>query len=305
LVSSQYLLDAVRAVVLAGGFAVAAVSDLRTREVPERLWQVLGVVAFLLGAIVLAPGGTLPMLLWLLVGVWTVQHFFPWDDALGPRLAAQAIRLELATYAAVLAVVAGAVVRWGIGPSAVPIPVVAVVVSVVIARLLFETPLHFGGADAMAVMAASLLVPVVAAPLLYAPALAGAVASWMPFAVTMLTNAALFAVLVPVFVAVRNASRGEFTLRRGFLSYTLPVEELPRRFVWVQDAPLDVDTMVDDADTSEEDTRRRTELARELEQRGVRQVWVTPQIPFLAFLAAGAIAGLLAGNLLLDLLLAL
>jgi prepilin signal peptidase PulO-like enzyme (type II secretory pathway) len=56
------------------------------------------------------------------------------------------------------------------------------------------------------------------------------------------------------------------------------------------------------AETSEDDRRERVKAAQELEASGVTRVWVTPQIPFLVLMAAGAVVALLAGNLVLDLL---
>ena len=295
------VLDAVGALVLAGGFAYAAVEDLRFREVSDHLWQLLGSVALVLGALEVAPGGFLPVVLWVVVAAFALEHLFPWDDALGEGHAGLVPAIELSVYAGVLALVLWSVARWGIGPSEVPIAVVAAVASIVLARGLFELGVLYGGADAKALIVAGVLVPVFAVPLLYAPALPGLLLSVLPFSVTLLTNAALLSLSVPIALALRNVRRGEFTFPRGFTGYTLPVEELPKRFVWVRDPALGEDTLVDDAETSEDDTRRRTEIARKLASEGVRRVWVTPQLPFLVLMTAGAFAGLLAGNLLVDL----
>ena len=116
-------------------------------------------------------------------------------------------------------------------------------------------------------------------------------------------NAALFSVGVPIGLAVRNAMHGEFHGLRGFTGYALPVDELPRRYVWVRD-PTFGDARREEAEieTSADDRRRRSEIARELSARGVRRVWVTPQLPFLVLMALGAVAALLAGNLVVDLI---
>lgn len=299
------LLDAARAVVLAGGLAVAAVQDLRTREAPDGLWQVLGILGMLLGVASVLPGGPLPVVLWLVAAGLALEHLFPWDDLLGERHAGKVPALELTAYVVAIGVVGYAAVRWGVGPSAVPVAVLAAVVTVVLARALFEFGVLYGGADAKALIVAGVLVPVFASPLLFAPALEAPLLAVLPFSLTLLTDAAVLSVAVPVALAVRNVARGEFTFSRGFTGYTIDVGELPRRFVWVRDASLGEDTLVEDAETSAEDTRRRVEIARKLEARGVRRVWVTPQLPFLVLLAAGAFAGMLVGNLLLDLFVAL
>ena len=299
------ILNAVRAVVLAGGFAYAARADLRSREVSDALWQILGAIAIVLGALAVAPGGALPLLLWIVVGAFALEHLLPWDDALGERHAAMVPAIELAIYAVVIALVSGSVYRWGIGPSAVPLEVIAAVVTVVLARVLFEAGVLYGGADAKALIVAGVLVPIFAVPLLWAPASTSAVLAFLPFSVALLTNAAVLSVAIPIAIAVRNVARGEFSFPRGFTGFTVSVEELPHRFVWVRDSALGEDTLAEDAETSADDTRRRTEIATRLRDRGVRRVWVTPQLPFLVLMAAGAFAALLAGNLLLDLFAAL
>jgi len=253
----------------------------------------------------LAPTGTLPFLLWIVVVALALEHLFPWDDALGDRHAGMVPVIELAAYLLAIAAVGYSAYRWGIGPSAVPIVVIAGGVTVVVARALFEMGILYGGADAKGLIVTGLLVPVFASPVLFAPAPSVAVLRVLPFSLTVLTDAALLSVVAPIAIALRNVVRGEFTFPRGFTSYTLDVRELPHRFVWVRDPTLGEDTLLNDADTSAEDAQRRAEIARALQERGVRRVWVTPQLPFLVLMAAGAFAGLLAGNLLLDLILAI
>ncbi len=294
-------LEATRTITLAGGLAYAAVSDLRSREVTDHLWQVLGVAGLVFGLVAFAPAGPVPFALWLLVAVFVVQHVFPWDDALRGPAARFAPWIEGVTYLAVLLLTGAAVVSYGIGASAVPVAILAVLASVLLARALFELGVLYGGADAKALMVTGLVVPLFAVPLLLAPPSTATLLSFLPFSITVLTNAAFFSIFVPLAIAVRNVRRGEFTLRRGFTGYTMAVADLPRRFVWVRDPLSGHDSLADDAETSEEDARRRTEIARALAAEGIRRVWVTPQIPFLVVMAAGGFAGLLAGNLLLDL----
>ncbi len=295
-------LEVGRFAVLAGGLGYAAAADLRTREVPDRLWQILGGAGVVFGAVPAAGGGLLPLLLWLVVGAFLLQHLFPWDDALGARGPRLAGPIEGCAYAAVLALVTAAAYRWGLGPTAVPVSVLAVLASVLLARALFELGVLYGGADAKALMVVGVLVPLLASPWLGTLPDTSAVLAVVPFSLTLLTNAALLSVAVPIAIVGRNVARGEFSLARGFTHYTVPVAELPRRFVWVRDPALGQDTLADDAETSAEDAQRRAEVARRLEGQGVRRVWVSPQLPFVVLMAAGALAGILVGNLLLDLI---
>ena len=288
--------------VLVVGFAYAAVADWREREVSDRLWQVRGVLGVALGALAIAPGGAWPLALWLVVGALVLEHLVAWDDALGERLDRYADLIEGIAYAVVTALVLAAVVELGIGPAAVPVGVVAVLATVLFARGLFELGILYGGADAKALMIAGVVLPIFATPLLTPGTSAILLLAVVPFSVNLLMDAALLSIAIPIGLAVRNVARGDFSFPRGFSGYRLPVRELPQKFVWLKD-PLGGDGAAErEAETSEEDRRERTRLAAELETRGIDRVWVTPQIPFLVVMAFGAVAALLAGNLLLDLL---
>jgi preflagellin peptidase FlaK len=296
------LLDVGVALLLAG-FAYAAAADLKDREVSDRLWQVLGVAGLVLGAFATAPGGALPLGLWLAVAALTLEHMFAWDERLGGRVDRYADGIELAAYVAVIALVVVAAVRVGIGPSGVPLTVIAVLATVVLARVLFEAGVLYGGADAKALMIAGLLVPLFPNPWLGAPSTPISVTAVLPFSVDLLMNAALVSVLIPLALAVRNAGRGEFRFPRGFTGYSLPVSELPRRFVWVRDPAAGASEEDEEqVETSEEDRQRRVRIAAELSARGISRVWVTPQLPFLVLMAVGALTALLAGNLVIDIL---
>ncbi len=290
--------------VLVLGFAYAAASDLKRREVTDRLWQFLGVVGFLLGAVAVAPGGAVPLVMWFAVAALTLEHMFSWDVRLGEKGAPYADLIELGAYLAVGLVVTWVAVRWGVSASAVPYAVVIVLVTVVFARVLFEVGVLYGGADAKALMIAGLLVPTFPSPLLLGSSGAAvAVPGLLPFALNLLMNAALLSVVVPIAVAVRNVRRGEFDLSRGFTGYSIPVRELPAHFVWVRDRAYPSAREEEaDIETSTEDRQHRIKIAGTLTAQGVTRVWVTPQLPFLVLMALGAVTALLAGNLVIDLI---
>ena len=280
---------------------VGAYFDWRFREVHDALWIVAGIGAALLGAVVEAPRGATALLLWGLVSVLVLEHVLPWDVPVERHAPALPGLIEAGAYI-VVGIVLGVVgVTGGIGPSGLPLEVLAVFLSVLIARALFEAGVLYGGADAKAIMVAGLALPVFLTPLVPLPSSATAILAVYPFSLTLLMDAALLAVAVPIGLALRNARRGTFEWGRGFTGYRLPVRELPDRFVWLRDPTFRVDPETEVA-TSEEDTALRRRQAAELLSRGVHEVWVTPQLPFIVFLWAGAVAGVLVGNLLFDLL---
>lgn len=288
---------------LVGGFAYAAVADARQREVTDVLWQALGVAGLVVGLAATAPGGLVPALAWLVVALFTVQHLFAWDTRFGDAVERYADIIELAVYVLVIAFVVVMAVHFGLGANGLPVTVVALLVTVLFARGLFEAGILFGGADAKALMIAGLLVPLFPNPLISQPATVAPVTDILPFAVNVLMNSALFSVVVPVIIAVRNLRAGEFRGLAGFIGYSIPVDDLPKKFVWVRDPTFGEAREEERAiETSEDDRRRREAITAELKSRGIRRIWVTPQIPFLVVMSLGVLGALLAGNVPFDLL---
>jgi hypothetical protein len=295
------ILLGVGAALLVGGLAFGAITDVRTREVPEGLWILLTLAGAVLGGIAVAPGGAVPLVFWIVAALFVFEHLVPWDDALPERVPAE--WLELGIYVGVLGVFALGLVLHGLGPDGVPAPAAAVVVTVLFARGLFEAGVLFGGADAKAVMVAGILVPFFPNPWWYVPPGILPITAVLPFAIDLLMDAALLSVAVPIALAAMNLRRGEFTGTDGFTTYTIPVADLPRRFVWVRDPRYPVDREAEgEIATSEGDRKWREGIAKELEHRGIARVRVGPQLPFIVLLLAGAIAALAFGNLVFDLL---
>jgi peptidase A24-like protein len=243
----------------------------------------------------------------LLVGLFVLEHLFDWDVLVERIWSSLPLVLEILAYIGVGLVLVVASFSYGIGTGGVAGPAVLVYVSVLFARALFELRLVYGGADAKALMVAALLAPTFATPLLAIPSNAALILSVYPFVVSVVVNAALLGVSVPIALALRNASRHEFEFPRGFLGFRMAVEDLPRRFVWLKDPtmpPVEQDSE-SEAQTTAEDVEIRTKQMHDLQQRGIRTVWVTPQIPFLLLLTAGVVTAILAGNLVFDLAAAL
>lgn len=298
-------LMAARVVVLLGGLAFAAYQDVRVREVDDLVWQGMGVVGWLLGAIVYW-GDALALVLWTVVGLWALEHLFPWDARLKGDAERYAGWIEAGMYVVAIGVVVAASFDFGVGGSGVPIAIIAVAASILLARGLFEVGVLYGGADAKALIVAGVILPLDAVPL-WSPPVAVALLGYYPFTLTVLIDAALFAVIVPIAILVRNLSTHEFSFPRGFTGYTIPVSELPDRFVWMKDPTFGTPDSSNEPEpqTTEEDRALRQRQAEELKKQGVQRVWVTPQLPFILWILAGAMAALLAGNLVFDLLAAL
>jgi archaeal preflagellin peptidase FlaK len=299
------LLFSARVILLLGGFGFASYQDWKVREVGDGLWQTMGLLGAALGFFGVG-GNPLAWILWLVVSLWALEHMFAWDAPLEKFSERLAGWIELGIYLGVGALVIGCALEFGVGGSGVPLAVLGVVGAILLARVLFEIGVLYGGADAKALMIAGLLLPLDPSPL-WSPPVAVAFLAYYPFALTVLIDAALFAAIVPIAIAARNISTHEFTFPRGFTGYRIPVADLANQYVWIKDPTFDNRATDDEPEpqTTEEDRALRQRQADELAKQGVQRVWVTPQLPFILWIFAGLIAALVAGNLVFDLLTAL
>ncbi|EQD49121.1 membrane protein [mine drainage metagenome] len=283
------------------GLGLAAGWDARSREVPDRLWQIVGLIGAAVGASLVAGSGLGPVLLWLLVAGFALQHLFPWDERWGGGSSRWPELFEVFLYVGTGVVLLAAGWAYGLGASGVPVAAIAVYAAVLLARGLFEVRVLYGGADAKALITVAVLLPLWSTPLLAQTTTLTALLQVTPFALTALINGAVLALAVPIWLAIRNARRGEFSFARGFLGTSIPTDELSLRFVWLHEPKLEGRAPPMELDTAAEDHQLRIEQGAELRARGIARVWVTPQIPLVLFFALGAGLALLLGNVLLDL----
>lgn len=288
------------AVVLLLGLAGAAYADWRYREVSDTLWTVLTLVGLGVGLGALSGDSAVALVVWVVVALFVLEHMVPWDEHVGAADWRPGV-IEIVAYAGVGVLLLIVGLRDGVGPAGVPPAAAAVYVSVLFARGLFEARILYGGADAKALMVAALLVPTYPHPLLPIGSTASLALTIFPFAFTLLLNAAVIAIAVPILLVARNLARGELDGLRSFTGYRIDVRELPDRYVWVRDPTFHRDPEEDQVETSEDDRKLRERQRDRLLADGVERVWVTPQIPFVVLMALGAFVGILAGSLAFDL----
>ncbi|MFG1530087.1 MAG: hypothetical protein AAFA34_02275 [Thermoplasmata archaeon] len=291
-------LQAVDLAILGAGLALASGFDLRDREVPDAIWLAMGAAGLLLGGVATAPLGFIPTALWILVGALVVSASIPWDRLPGRTTLHLDWGVEPLAYLAVGLCLLAAGLLGGVGAQGgLPWSVVGVYLTVLLARGLFEAGILGGGADAKALMTIALFLPFGIAPILPSPTIATTLLTSVPFSLTVLLNALVLLLAVPAYLVILNLHREQFRWDRSFQRYRLPVSEISRKFVWVDDPEVGVRTLGVEAETAREDLRIRTEVQERLTRQGVQTVWVTPQIPFVALVSAGVLVGVLAGNL--------
>lgn len=211
---------------------------------------------------------------------------------------------------------------------------ILVPVIMALAYLMWRLRLLFGGADAKCIMAFALLAP-------YPPLLAAGdgtlwphLIAFLPVAVTMLTNAVAFTILIPFGYFLLNLLRGNLHPLAMWLGRRVPLEQVFTEPVWVMEwvrpAPGAADDVAEGpalAETSEDPDLDDDGLPRidpetligatvrlhymptragdyalnvaRLRALGIEEVWVTPKIPFMVPLFFGWLATWLVGDLIL------
>jgi archaeal preflagellin peptidase FlaK len=160
--------------------------------------------------------------------------------------------------------------------------------------LFFQMRLLFGGADAKALMALAILVPI--QPTLLSEQLP-IWKSFMPGSWIIFANATILFLLIPISLLIYNIGKHRLKFPHSLLGYVITVEKAKQKFVWplekIKDGKRKLMYMPKNFNIDEE-------LA-EFEKQGVTEIWVTPKIPFMIPLLIGFLVSFLVGDLLLQL----
>jgi preflagellin peptidase FlaK len=157
--------------------------------------------------------------------------------------------------------------------------------------LFFQMRLLFGGADAKALMALAILIPI-------QPNI-GEFPLWtsfLPGSWTIFANATILFLFIPLSLFVYNVVKGNLRFPHSFIGYVISVEQAKQTFVWpmekIKDGKRKLVYMPKNFDIEEE-------LA-EFEKHGITNIWVTPKIPFMIPLLAGFLVSFILGDILLQ-----
>ena len=155
--------------------------------------------------------------------------------------------------------------------------------------LFFQLRLLFGGADAKALMAIAILVPV--KPVIGSYPLLD---SLMPYSWVIFSNSIVLFLIIPLSLFIYNIFKRNLKLPYSFLGYKMNISRAKEKFVWplerVRDGKIKFAYMPKTFDADEE-----YEL---FEKMGIKEIWVTPKIPFMIPLFAGFLVSFVVGDLL-------
>ncbi len=296
-----------------GFLAAAAYLDLRTRRVRDPWWVALGTAGLVLLAFDIVTADDL-VNDWLLLGSAAILFFAVFYGK--PILDEDGVHLRPVR----LLILAAAAAAWLAGllltlpatsgqafhasryvPQA---QLIAMPVLLLVYQGFFQLGLLRGGADAKALMALTLLVPYYPDaspfPLIALPvSVSTAMANLFPFSLTILVNAAILFLAVPVAYLVVNVARRDFEWPQGFFGTKAALDHLPAH-VWLMekvDRHGERVAVLFPAHRADESA----EIAK-LKAAGADRVWVQPKVPFMVPLLVGFLLAFFVGNLMLGFL---
>ncbi|UCD14595.1 MAG: prepilin peptidase [Thermoplasmatales archaeon] len=156
--------------------------------------------------------------------------------------------------------------------------------------ILFQLRLIFGGADAKAIMALAVLVPIKPAIFDF-PIWEDSV---MPFSWVIFSNAVVLFITIPLSLLIYNTIKRNIEFPYCVLGYKMSIDKAKQSFVWplekIKDGKRKFSYMPKEAKTDEE--------LKTFENEGVKEIWVTPKVPFMIPLLAGFLVSFSLGDIL-------
>jgi preflagellin peptidase FlaK len=156
--------------------------------------------------------------------------------------------------------------------------------------VLFQMRLLFGGADAKAIMAIAILLPL--QPIINQFPIWGQ--SYMPASWIVFSNSLIIFLFIPIFLLIYNLTQRNIKLPHAFLGYKMKLQKAREKFVWplekIQDGKTKLIIRPKEFDAEEE--------FNEFEKQGITEIWVTPKIPFMIPLLVGFICSFIFGDIL-------
>ena len=177
-----------------------------------------------------------------------------------------------------------------------PLYLLFVPVMIGLMYLFFQLRLIFGGADAKALMALSILVPF--APLIKQFPLWQTPFFSMPFPWIILANSVIVFLAIPIGLLIFNLLKRNIEFPFCILGYRMSIKKAREKFVWPLEKIVDgkrvfvrvpKDFEIDD------------ELD-EFEKLKISEIWVTPKIPFMIPLFVGFILSFILGDIMTHLM---
>ncbi len=274
--------------------SVAALMDIRTRRVTDKLWIAMaGAAVSILSYQLIAEGvGWRYYLIFVPIAVLLSEAFCEL-----PELHSESGMNLLTTAWFVLPVITIAYQISTIGHDIFFWSLLAIPIMMVIVFILYYFAILYGGADAKAVLVLAILVP-------FYPHINGITRSGLspqqvplmqilfPFTFIILLNASLIMLFALPFYLMINLKNKDMGFPQMLFGYKMNVDDVPHSFVWPMeryDESGERSIKLFPRDDSED-------VLTTLRNRGIKRVWVTPKIPFIVPICIGFVVSFLIGN---------
>lgn len=160
-----------------------------------------------------------------------------------------------------------------------------------------------GGADTKALMALSVLFPmyVIFEDIMLSSAFIDLISDLsgveyiITFTFSLLMNAAIITVFIPISLIIYNATKGDLKFPQGAFGYKMKLTQVAQKHVWIMDR-IDDDNKVYTV-LSPGNIEREDQLIKDLRKLGKKTVWVTPKIPFIIPMTLGLVINFVIGNI--------
>ena len=160
--------------------------------------------------------------------------------------------------------------------------------------LMYQLGLLFGGADAKALMALAVLVPF---PLAFS--MVPLYESILPTSWVVFANSVILFLFIPLGLFFFNVLiKRSIGFPYVFLGYQMPVEQAKKKFVWPLEKIVEGKRKFVYYPSTFDDPK----IWKQFEEQNIKDVWVTPKIPFMIPLLAGFICTFFIGDILVGIM---
>ena len=167
--------------------------------------------------------------------------------------------------------------------------IIFIPIMIIFMYVLFQLRLIFGGADAKAIMALSILVPM-EPTIFYLPL----VSSIMPFSWIIFSNSVVLFLFLPISLFFYNMLNRNFEIPYCFLGYKMNIADAKKKFVWPLEKIVGGKRKISYVPTNfDVETKWK-----DFEKIGIEQIWVTPKVPFMIPLLVGFLCSYIIGDIL-------
>ena len=286
------ILDVIRVITGIMFLGYASCTDLKTRRVDDKVWVIMGFTGFLLLIAQFYLENIKPVYYLTFIPIMLLFLSFFLETSEKTELRKGKINRKAWIILCCFGILIFIWLSYKLRFDAFFLQILTIPLIMLFAFLLYNLRLLFGGADAKALITIALLTPFYPPwkPFLgyfFVPDL------W-PFPLTVLTNALVLSLLIPIAFFIYNTARKDFHFPLSFLGYKMEIDNIGEKFVWPLEKAKNGKIVKVFFPKKDENIKEQIQM---LKSSGAKRIWVTSKIPFMLPLFAGFIASFLIGDI--------